>query len=260
MPLTVNTQLLAAGVRLLKIYLRRGIMKRNNGYYFFMTITYLCLLLLFVCSNNQAEAAEKETPVLPEILPSQIIFVAGEGVTAKLSMYTQQPNGCWIKNLAAEGFIGRNGLGKTKEGDGKTPTGIFPLQQAFGIERNPGTIKNYTRVNRHHYWVDDLNSQYYNQLVRDDHVKKDWKSAEHLANYKIQYAFSLVIGYNAECVKGVGSGIFLHCSANKPTAGCVAVPQNTMISILKELKQDCIISIGSPKQIAAQIDVLPLDK
>ena len=48
------------------------------------------------------------------------------------------------------------------------------------------------------------------------------------------------------CVSGyVGSAIFLHCSANRPTGGCISVPEDQMITILKNIQPDCQIIIDS---------------
>ncbi len=36
-------------------------------------------------------------------------------------------------------YVGKNGLGKTGEGDSKTPIGTMHVLSAFGIKSNPGT-------------------------------------------------------------------------------------------------------------------------
>ena len=43
-------------------------------------------------------------------------------------------------------YVGKNGLGKTGEGDGKTPVGILHPLSAFGIKPNPGTKMPYIDV------------------------------------------------------------------------------------------------------------------
>ena len=39
--------------------------------------------------------------------------------------------------MTTEAFIGKNGIGKTTEGDKKTPKGLFKLGITFGIKENP---------------------------------------------------------------------------------------------------------------------------
>ena len=65
-------------------------------------------------------------------------------------------------------YIGKNGMTKAKrEGDLKTPIGIFKLGIAFGIHKkdeiNINSSINYIKINKNLYWVDDVNSKYYNQ-------------------------------------------------------------------------------------------------
>lgn len=39
------------------------------------------------------------------------------------------------------------------------------LVRLFGLADDPGSSKDYLKVNDNHYWVDDVNSKYYNKLV-----------------------------------------------------------------------------------------------
>ena len=48
---------------------------------------------------------------------------------------------------------------------------------------------------------------------------------------------------NPENIPGNGSAIFLHCSVQKPTAGCVAIEKEKMLEILKNIKENALISI-----------------
>ncbi len=135
--------------------------------------------------------------------------------------------------MAFDGWIGRGGLGKECEGDGRTPVGNFQIPYAFGLRENPGTELPYVRVTKDHYFVDDPASRYYNQLVRASRVDRDWKSAEHLSEMGAAYAYAMVLDYNRERIPGLGSGIFLHCHEGHPTAGCVAVEEGAMVRILR---------------------------
>ena len=149
------------------------------------------------------------------------------------------------KIFETEAFLGRNGVTTNKkEGDLKTPIGTFNLGIAFGTHDIQKEFQiQYIQINENLYWVDDVSSKYYNQLVDEKNVSKDWKSAEHLSDYQKQYEYAIEIKTNPENVPGNGSAIFLHCSVQKPTAGCVAIEKEKMLEILKNLKENALINI-----------------
>jgi L,D-peptidoglycan transpeptidase YkuD (ErfK/YbiS/YcfS/YnhG family) len=184
---------------------------------------------------------------------SQIIFVAVDSDSTTLSMYEKNNNGCWKLILSTEAHVGKNGIGKTKEGDYKTPTGIYTLTKAFGVNDNPGTAIPYTKLDEHCYWVSDSNSKYYNQFVRDDEVNPDWEDAEHLCTAKHSYAYAVALDYNKECKPDLGSAIFLHCAMEEHTEGCITVSEAMMVQILKLIKPGCLISIDVAPNITQQI-------
>lgn len=149
------------------------------------------------------------------------------------------------KIFETEAFLGRNGVtNNKKEGDLKTPIGEFNLGIAFGTHDIQKELQiQYIQINENLYWVDDVNSRYYNQLVDVQKIPKDWESAEHLSDYPRQYEYAIEIKTNPENVPENGSAIFLHCSVQKPTAGCVAINREKMLEILKNLKENALISI-----------------
>lgn len=145
-------------------------------------------------------------------------------------------------------FFGKNGITSDKrEGDLKTPAGIFELGFAFGICDNPGTGLDYIKINNSMYWVDDVNSEHYNKFVDVSKNKADFKSGEHLIEYPGLYDHGIVIEYNKNCIREKGSAIFLHCTDNfkKYTSGCIAVEKIFMIKILKAItkKENSVIAI-----------------
>ena len=163
---------------------------------------------------------------------------------ADLRVYERIDN-VWILRYNTEGFFGRNGVKMDKEeGDGATPLGVFTFGRAFGIAENPGSILTYTQVSENDVWVDDVNSKYYNQWSFLDNPDLDWSSAEHLINYPIQYKYVLSINYNTNpIIPGKGSAIFLHCSADRPTAGCIAVSEEAMLFFLGFVDENTKIGI-----------------
>lgn len=153
-------------------------------------------------------------------------------------------------HIEIDAYIGRNGTTKQKqEGDGKTPLGEFELGVILGTQlgiQNRNELK-YRKITKEMYWVDDVKSKYYNQLVNENEVEKDWNSAEHLIEYPIQYEYLIEIKTNPQNIPGKGSAIFLHCSNNKPTAGCVAIDRKSMRTIIENIDKNTKIEITKSK-------------
>ena len=149
------------------------------------------------------------------------------------------------KNIKINAFVGRNGITNSKiEGDGKTPLGTFFFGKILGMHnKNEIGIDSYIKINKNLYWVDDINSKYYNKLVDVSNVKKDWTSAEHLIEYPKEYEYLIEIKTNPNNIPNKGSAIFLHCSNNKPTLGCISIDKKYLLEILKNINSKTIIEI-----------------
>ncbi len=167
------------------------------------------------------------------------IKVVCSGTTCKYQVYRIE-NGVYKAKLGTSGFVGRNGAGKTREGDGKTPLGTFVVGKAYGIADDPGSVIPYTKVTNDMYWCGRSNSPYYNTLIN---AAKSGPGDEHLIEYTQAYRYLLDIGYNTACTPGLGSAIFLHCSRNQPTAGCVSIPEDYMVRTLKMIGKGTKITI-----------------
>lgn len=161
---------------------------------------------------------------------------------AQIELYKKSDNNNFELTLKSQGFIGKNGLGKEKEGDLKSPKGDFGIIQAFGIKPNPGTTIEYLNINENHYCCDE-NSQYYNKIIDAKQVNHKCKG-EHIIKYIPQYNYAFFIDYNKECEYPKGSAIFMHCKGKKPyTAGCVSVDEEIMVKILKGIDSSTRICI-----------------
>lgn len=196
-------------------------------------------------ANNVVESFASKLKVSNQT--DQIITVVGTGGYNCRVILHKKVNEAWKEVIAINGYVGKNGITDSKrEGDGKTPTGVYTFGTGFGVASNPGAKIPYRVVTKNDYWVDDPSSKYYNQWVVSTQIKdKDWKSAEHLASYPKAYKYAAVINYNTQnIIPGKGSAIFLHVSTSGPTAGCVSVPESSMFSILKELNSNTRIVIG----------------
>jgi len=196
-----------------------------------------CLLLLPAISACNRDNAWQTAPTQIEVVAS--------GTTATLTVFANS-NGHRQQLLQTEAFVGRNGCSPDKrEGDGKTPTGVYEIRRAFGIAPAPATGIAYTRLSGGEVWVDDVASTRYNQWVAAPDAAKDWNSAENLSKQVVAYQYVAVIEYNtANIVKGGGSAIFLHCTEGKPTSGCISVPEEAMVKILGFIKPGTRIAIA----------------
>ena len=163
---------------------------------------------------------------------SNLIFVKYTGgTTANVYLYHKN-NGSWSRVVSCSGYVGRNGIDKVKEGDGKTPTGTYSLTGALGIKNKPTTSLPYTKITSTMYWCADQN--YYNQLV-DVAAHPHSCKGEHLINYSGYYNYVITYAYNASYTYGKGSALFFHCTANgsTKTAGCVAISEANVLKIMK---------------------------
>jgi len=147
----------------------------------------------------------------------------------------------WNETLSCNGYVGQNGIGKEREGDKKTPIGEFGMIQAFGIKPNPGTTLPYVDVVETTYCCGDATA--YNRIIDVRDVKHDCKG-EHMIEYTPEYNYGFFFTYNKDCVLGKGSAIFFHCTGPKPsTAGCVAVSEKDMVTILRAIDKNARIVI-----------------
>lgn len=127
--------------------------------------------------------------------------------------------------------VGKNGFampGNKREGDGKSPTGIFRLGKLYTYEKQRNTLLQNQQTTADDKWIDDPDSEDYNTYVKGP---TNAKSYEKLLLNTDAYKYCLVIEYNANpIIKGKGSAIFFHLATKKNsfTAGCVAINEQTM--------------------------------
>ena len=163
-------------------------------------------------------------------------------------------------------MLGKNGLGwgcgihhivsappQKAEGDSKAPAGVFRLGPTFGYEPKPpaGTSLPYRRITDNDYYVDDVESEDYNQWVTLDGnagtPQQIWNSWEEMKRSDHLYELGAVVQQNAApVIKGKGSAIFLHVwkARGVPTAGCTAMAKNDLVALirwLKPVKYPCLI-------------------
>jgi L,D-peptidoglycan transpeptidase YkuD (ErfK/YbiS/YcfS/YnhG family) len=136
------------------------------------------------------------------------------------------------------GFIGRNGFanpGKKREGDGKSPSGLYQFGLLFTYLETVNTRMPYLQSTEEDKWIDDPKSNDYNRHVRGE---TDAESYERLLLQSNAYKYCLVIEYNTKpVIKDRGSAIFLHLHGRREgaTAGCIAIHEKDMVKLLSLL-------------------------
>ena len=141
--------------------------------------------------------------------------------------------------------VGKNGLSfNKKEGDKKTPKGIFNLGHLYfradkikKIKTNLKLIK----INKNMGWCNDHKSKNYNKLIitnlKEKHEKLYRKDYKYDLFIPILYNFKNPIPNNGSC-------IFLHLTNNYyPTAGCIALKKKDFIILAKLINPQTKIQI-----------------
>ena len=185
----------------------------------------------------------------------QIMIVVPESYTsysAKFYYYIKNKDEKWDEIINSDAHIGKNGLGKEKEGDLKTPVGKYKFNYYFGMADNPGTKMPYVKLTDSHWWNCDSNTKEYNTMINTDEYGHnfDKSPSEHMIEYDLAYQYGMNINYNEEAIPGKGSAIFLHCFTLNPFSfGCIAIPKEDMIKAMININENCVIIIDEKKNI-----------
>jgi L,D-peptidoglycan transpeptidase YkuD (ErfK/YbiS/YcfS/YnhG family) len=166
-----------------------------------------------------------------------IVSAAAYGATYAAVTAYRAAGGRWLRVYGPwTARIGRGGMavpGGKREGDGRTPSGTYPFSFFFGVEPNPGVTFGYRRSQPYDVWDDDPASPRYNQWVDDRHADP---GAAPEPMHVSGYDYGAVIAYNTARTPGLGSAIFLHVNIGIATAGCVTLPPQELLSVLRWLR------------------------
>tara|TARA_Y100001958_G_C20995906_1_gene381653 strand:+ start:49 stop:543 length:495 start_codon:yes stop_codon:yes gene_type:complete len=142
--------------------------------------------------------------------------------------------------------IGKNGSTiNKKEGDKKTPKGIFEIENLYFREdrkEKPKTLLKCIKIKKYMGWCNDIRfPKKYNRLFK---IQKKIKH-EKLDRKDYKYDFLIPIKYNfKKPIAGLGSCIFIHLTKDyKPTAGCIALKEKDFFILLKLIKKNSKIKI-----------------
>lgn len=208
--------------------------------------------LSFNCQTNKIKSP------IPNTSDQMLLVIAEENTATKgILRLFQRDSQTQEWQPASEKIpvvLGRNGLSwgrglhtitdslnlpANKEGDGRSPAGVFTLGTAFGYAPTDSMFHLkilYLHITEAIECVDDLNSAFYNHLVSRSELKAcDWQSSEKMSEMGVYYELGVFINQNANpVINGDGSCIFLHnwSTPDETMAGCTAMaPENMEIVV-----------------------------
>ncbi len=149
---------------------------------------------------------------------------------------------------------GRTGPIK-REGDGKSPAGVFALRGSYGYAKAPpaGARLPYVPVDERWKCVDDPASKHYDQILDRTTVAPDWKSAEEMRRKDELYAWVVDVAHNPARAPGAGSCIFLHVwrGESSATVGCTAMDPRELERLIATLDPSAVFVLLPRAEYAA---------
>jgi D-alanyl-D-alanine dipeptidase len=232
-------------------------------------ITRLSFLTLFSSLALGAQAADAIPPGCRQIV---LVIAAGwdSPKGALLRRYSRPDAGDhWAPDGdAVPVLIGEHGMGwaaglrpvpddhspRKREGDRRSPAGVFQLTAVFSREKPDGIRMPFVPITSTTEAIDDQNSRYYNQIVdRRGIAQPDWRSSEKMARIR-DYTLCIAVGLNPSRQPGGGSCVFLHVWSRPRagTAGCTALHYADLLALARWLDhaKDPIL-IQAPREAAA---------
>jgi len=214
----------------------------------------ITLILIFIISY----AHTSNSGPIPASSRQMIAVITDSANASKGYLYRferQSRHGTWMMiEEKIPVVIGRNGLGwgkglhpspsnsnlpVKKEGDGRSPAGIFKFSSVFGylpLDQMGDLKMNYIHLTESSECVDDVKSAYYNLIVSREEVKDiDWLTSEKMRSAGIYYELGVVIDHNSDPIEpGAGSCIFLHnwLDPDETMAGCTGMDPAHMKEIV----------------------------
>lgn len=150
------------------------------------------------------------------------------------------------KTFAFPCILGRTGVRVDKhEGDGATPVGRYGLRRVlYRPDRlmPPTTRLPIQPIAKDDGWCDAPEDANYNRPVKLPYPA----SAENMWRDDSLYDLVVVLGHNDDpVVPYAGSAIFIHVAAPEgtPTAGCIALAREDLLSVLRALSGATFIDI-----------------
>ena len=214
---------------------------------------YAALLLLIFSFANTLSAQRIEDYNNHLSGNQQVLFVTVPTITSvQGTMVLYQRKNSRTAWKASDSFAvveGRAGLAKDaqtnvimakdlpikKEGDGKSPAGIFPLGDVFSYHDLRHLHMPFKQVDTLCHCVDDPSSVYYNTLIVADTARQAYNSFEYMKRRDDFYEYGVWVLYNSNpAIAGSGSCIFIHVwkDDNSGTSGCTAMSKEHVIELI----------------------------
>lgn len=142
-------------------------------------------------------------------------------------------------------LIGFSGIGnKKREGDGKTPLGVYRFNEVFFRADKLGLVKTNLKKNtitRCSSWSTDSSDLNYNKF------RKRKPNFKHEKLYRSDSCYDIIISinYNDKNIKKKGSAIFLHCmeTGKNFTEGCVAIEKKELLKLTRLVTTSTVLII-----------------
>jgi L,D-peptidoglycan transpeptidase YkuD (ErfK/YbiS/YcfS/YnhG family) len=134
---------------------------------------------------------------------------------------------------------------RKREGDNRSPAGVFRIGTAFGYAPHAATALPYRALSASDWCMDVSGAAQYNRIVDANVVgaaavegSSEPMRRDLHADGDQRYRLGVVIEHNADAVAHGGSCIFAHlwASPTTPTTGCTAMAPAVMESLLKWLR------------------------
>jgi L,D-peptidoglycan transpeptidase YkuD (ErfK/YbiS/YcfS/YnhG family) len=212
-------------------------------------------LIAATCTTNAAAANFRTTDARQLVLVVTPDWDATQGVMRTFERHAEG----WVPRREEKVSIGRSGAAwgiglhdaqpglQKKEGDGRSPAGMFSIGPAFGYDKHVVSQLPYQAMTQFDYCIDVNESPLYNRIVdsrkvgaaavaqstepmrRDLHAKGDQR-----------YALGFVVEHNPQNVPTRGSCIFAHLwgAPGQTTAGCTATTSDAMRDLVLWLDPD----------------------
>ena len=130
-----------------------------------------------------------------------------------------------------------------KEGDWKSPAGVFAIGGVWGYERSVRKHAKlpYRQITARDLWVEDAKSPAYNlHLVLAHDATTEWEKKQQMKQDDPAHALKLFVAHNAppKVVAGAGSSIFFHIwrdGGGRPTAGCTTMDEKRLRWLIAQI-------------------------
>ena len=171
-----------------------------------------------------------------------VVAAAEADTQGTVQAWRRVPGGWRRVGPSVPAYLGSDGMTPyPSESRSAVPMGSFTLTHAFGRFADPGTALPYRQTTPADWWVSESGPDY----NTEQHCAygcpfTQGAPNEHLYYEVPYYDYAVVIDYNTRnsptgVRQGAGSAFFLHVAVGAPTQGCVAIPADQLVRLLRWL-------------------------